>query len=142
MALNAAIGQGEMNVTPLQQAVTYAAIANGGDVWKPQVVRRIEAPDGKMVQEFRREVARKLGLKETPAGGAPGLEAVVNEPCGTAYRSRLPDIELRGQDRHRAGGEARAKQKLDDARRRTSRATTPGSPPSRRRTIRRSWWWC
>src|SRR5467141_4657475 len=51
-AINASIGQGEVNVTPLQQAVAYAAIANGGTVWTPQIVRRIETPEGKVVREF------------------------------------------------------------------------------------------
>ena len=75
-AINASIGQGEINVTPLQQAVAYAAIANGGDILVPQIVRRIEAPDGKVLRDFQPQVARKLGLKESSlqagAGGAGG----------------------------------------------------------------------
>src|SRR5262249_37758003 len=43
MALNSAIGQGDDNVTPLQLAMMYAALANGGKVYQPQVVRRIES---------------------------------------------------------------------------------------------------
>jgi len=103
-AINASIGQGEINVTPLQQAVAYAAIANGGTVWKPQIIQRIEAPDGKVVREFKPEPdvnnghEGKLGVKpEYLAAVRAGLVAVVNEPGGTAYRSRLPDIKFAGK---------------------------------------------
>src|SRR5207248_4620607 len=103
-AINASIGQGEINVTPLQQAVAYAAIANGGTVWKPQTVQRIESPDGKVLKEFKPEPdvnncrEGKLGVKpEYLAAVRAGLVAVVNEPGGTAYRSRLPDIKFAGK---------------------------------------------
>src|SRR5207249_3104758 len=99
-AINAAIGQGEVNVTPLQEAVAYAAIANGGTVLKPQVVKRIEAPDGHLLREFQPELdlangnAGKLGVKETSlAAVRTGLTLVVNEPGGTAYRSRLQEVK-------------------------------------------------
>jgi penicillin-binding protein 2 len=97
-AINASIGQGEINVTPLQQAVAYAAVANGGDILRPQIVKRIESPDGKVLREFQPEVLRKAGVKESNlAVIRDGLEAVVNEPGGTAYRSRLPDTHFAGK---------------------------------------------
>ena len=113
-AINASIGQGEINVTPLQQAVAYAAIANGGTVWTPQIVRRIETPDGKLKQEFLPEEARKLGVKETSlAAVRAGLVAVVNEPGGTAYRSRLPDLPFAGKTGTAQVMKLGQKQKLD-----------------------------
>ena len=42
---NICIGQGEMAVTPMQMAVAYAAIANGGKVLWPRLVERIEPQD-------------------------------------------------------------------------------------------------
>jgi len=87
-AINAAIGQGEVNVTPLQQAVAYAAIANGGTVWTPQIVRRIETPEGKVVP-----IRAAAGRQQRRAGSwtssaelatvREGLFAVVNDPGGT-----------------------------------------------------------
>ena len=97
-AINASIGQGEVNVTPLQQAVAYAAIGNGGTVLRPQILRRIESPDGKLVQEFAPQIVSHLNVK--PANLAlvqAGLTAVVNEPGGTGYRSRLTDVIFAGK---------------------------------------------
>ncbi|MFN2546434.1 MAG: penicillin-binding protein 2 [Myxococcales bacterium] len=113
-AINASIGQGEVNVTPLQQAVAYAAIANGGTVLVPQMVRRIEAPDGRVLREFGPQVARQLPVKETslPAIRA-GLIAVVNEPGGTAWRSRLQDVMFAGKTGTAQVMKLGQKQKLD-----------------------------
>ena len=51
-ALNAAIGQGDTTVTPLQMAMVYAAIANGGKLFQPQVAKGVVSADGKVVKEF------------------------------------------------------------------------------------------
>jgi penicillin-binding protein 2 len=103
-AINASIGQGEINVTPLQQAVAYAAIANGGHVWKPQIVQRIESPEGKILQQFKPEPDTnnghngELGVKATDLEAVrKGLVAVVNEPGGTGYRHRLADVIFAGK---------------------------------------------
>ena len=113
-AINAAIGQGEINVTPLQQAVAYAAIANGGEVLVPQIVLRIESPEGKVIREFHPQIARKLELKESSfAAVRAGLIAVVNEPGGTAYRSRLPDLQFAGKTGTAQVMKLGQKQKLD-----------------------------
>jgi penicillin-binding protein 2 len=119
-AINASIGQGEVNVTPLQQAVAYAALANGGNVLKPQIVRRIEAPDGRVLREFQPEfdVANgnggKLDVKESSLEAVRlGLFAVVNEPGGTAYRSKLPDVKFAGKTGTAQVMKLGQKQKLD-----------------------------
>jgi penicillin-binding protein 2 len=98
LALNSAIGQGDVNVTPLQLAVVYAAVANGGQVFRPQLVRRIESPDGKTRQEFQPQVAHEVDIDpEHRRLVLDALTAVVNEPGGTAYRSRLADIKFAGK---------------------------------------------
>jgi len=51
-AINLSIGQGFMTVTPLQLAVAYSAIANGGTLYAPRVVDRIESPDGDIIRKF------------------------------------------------------------------------------------------
>jgi penicillin-binding protein 2 len=49
-AANFAIGQGDVTVTPLQMAQVYAAIANGGTLWKPEVGRALVTPGGSTQQ--------------------------------------------------------------------------------------------
>jgi penicillin-binding protein 2 len=56
-AVNAAIGQGETVVTPLQLALVYGSIANGGKVWSPRIGKAIMSPDGRLVRSIDPEVA-------------------------------------------------------------------------------------
>jgi penicillin-binding protein 2 len=58
MAVNASIGQGDVQTTPLQLAVLYAALANGGTVFTPQIVDRVESPDGTLLSSFGSKVKR------------------------------------------------------------------------------------
>jgi penicillin-binding protein 2 len=97
MAVNLAIGQGDVNVTPMQQLVLYGALATG-ILWKPQVVRRIEDADGQVLQEFAPQERGRVELKpSTRETVLKGLLAAVNEPFGTAYWQRLPDVKLAGK---------------------------------------------
>ncbi len=62
---NLAIGQSDLQVTPLQVAVAYSAIANGGTLYKPQVVQKIiDTSSGKpeTVQEFKPEATSQIGI--------------------------------------------------------------------------------
>ncbi|MGZ3460409.1 MAG: penicillin-binding transpeptidase domain-containing protein, partial [Archangium sp.] len=93
-----AIGQGDDNVTPLQLAMVYATIANGGTLYKPQLVERVEGVDGQVVQTFEPQVVRQVDIPEAHRKAVmEGLVATVNEPGGTAYRTRLKDIVVAGK---------------------------------------------
>lgn len=82
-----AIGQGDQLATPLQMAVAYAAIANGGDVVRPHVGMRVTDQSGRVIQEIdpapRREVDLNPGWREVILDG---LHAAAMEPGGTSYQ--------------------------------------------------------
>ncbi|HBR29394.1 MAG TPA: penicillin-binding protein 2 [Firmicutes bacterium] len=78
-----AIGQSFVNVTPLQLAQVYASIASGGEVYTPQLVKKITTAEGETVTEFSPQAVRKIKLKpENLAIVREGLEQVVED--GTA----------------------------------------------------------
>lgn len=98
MALNTAIGQGDVNVTPLQLAVLYSAIGNKGHVLNPQIVQRIETPDGKVVESYAPKQVRQFEMTdEQHKLLIDGLVSVVNEPGGTATRSRSTEYTIAGK---------------------------------------------
>ncbi|MFW6368980.1 MAG: penicillin-binding protein 2 [Myxococcota bacterium] len=95
LALNAAIGQGDVNATPIQVAMAYAAIANGGVLYKPQLVRRVEDVNGELIEEFLPEETGRVDMEpEVIDALHDALRAVVHEPGGTAYYRRLRDVEV------------------------------------------------
>jgi penicillin-binding protein 2 len=97
-ALNTAIGEGATRVTVLQMALAYAAIANGGKLWLPQIVERVESPDGKVVEEFPPRVRRDVAVSaESLAIIRSGLYGVVSDPKGTAFKARSHRIEVAGK---------------------------------------------
>jgi len=103
MSLNIAIGQGDVNVTPMQELVLFGAIASG-IVWKPQVVERIEDPSGGTVQRFTPAERGRLPIrKETRDQVMSGLLAAVNQPFGTGYASRIKDMYVDGKPLVMAG---------------------------------------
>ncbi|MFK5633093.1 penicillin-binding protein 2 [Ornithinimicrobium sp. LYQ103] len=51
-AVNVSIGQGDVAATPLQMAVVYAAVANGGRLWQPQLGAAVQRGDGSVVEEL------------------------------------------------------------------------------------------
>ena len=96
--LNAAIGQGATTVSVLQLALAYAAIANGGTLYQPQLVRAVETSAGTVVQEFSPRVRRQIDVHpENLALVQKALVSGVNEVRGTAYRARLAGVDLAGK---------------------------------------------
>ncbi|MGH2378196.1 MAG: penicillin-binding protein 2 [Candidatus Limnocylindria bacterium] len=61
---HAAIGQGFVAVTPLQLLNAYAAVANGGIVHEPRLLKEVRSPDGTLVYEQEPEVARRLDVSQ------------------------------------------------------------------------------
>jgi penicillin-binding protein 2 len=61
----AGIGQGYDVVTPLQLIRAYAALANGGKVYQPQIVRQVVGPDGTVVRPFKPILQRKLPVSQS-----------------------------------------------------------------------------
>lgn len=88
--LNSAIGQGDTKVTLIQLAMAYAAIANGGTLYVPQLVERVTGPDGSVVEEFEPRVRRRVHVDpEHLALVIDGLYGAVNDPGGTAFDARI-----------------------------------------------------
>lgn len=86
--LSVSIGQGYVDVTPIQLVAAYAAIGNGGFLYKPYIVRRIERRTGETVKEFEPELVRKIDApKEVFDTVKEGLFEVANAPGGTAHYS-------------------------------------------------------
>ena len=61
----AGIGQGYDAVTPLQLINAYAALANGGTLYQPQLVKDIVGPDGTVIRPFEPKVLHKLKVKKS-----------------------------------------------------------------------------
>ncbi|HLM30883.1 MAG TPA: penicillin-binding protein 2 [Solirubrobacterales bacterium] len=84
--VNLAVGQGGLQADPLQMAVAYGAIGNGGDIVRPHVALRVEDPQGHVVQEIdpapRRHVDIDPAWRQTILDG---LHGAAQEPGGTSY---------------------------------------------------------
>ncbi|MBW7934045.1 MAG: penicillin-binding protein 2 [Gemmatimonadaceae bacterium] len=85
----------EILVTPLQLAAAYAAIANGGELLQPALVREVRAPDGQVVYSHERRVVRRL-MSPATARTMRGLLKGVLEG-GTAQGASLATFEVAGK---------------------------------------------
>ena len=63
-AVNFSIGQGDTTMTPLQMVQMYAALANGGTLWKPTVAWGVVTPTGEKVREIAPEKIGKLPISK------------------------------------------------------------------------------
>src|SRR6266511_2031233 len=81
-SVNLSIGQGYLAVTPLQLAVAYSALANGGTVVRPHVAHAIWMPDGKRLP-LRFRARRRLHLVDVDAI-RQGLYDAAHAPGGTS----------------------------------------------------------
>jgi penicillin-binding protein 2 len=112
--LNAATGQGDVELTVVQLVMAYAALANGGRLYAPSVVERVETARGQLVLEQPPVLRRSVSLP--PAALTEirqGMWRAVNAAGGTAHEfGRSPLVEIAGKT---GTAQVRGKRKKDAA---------------------------
>lgn len=94
----AAIGQGYVLATPLQLAVMTATIANGGTLYRPQILKQITTPTGATIKTYTPEKLHDAELDPQQLDYVKqGMEDVVNHPNGTGQSSALPYVRIAGK---------------------------------------------
>jgi cell division protein FtsI (penicillin-binding protein 3) len=84
-----------LNVTPLQLANAYAAIANGGELLQPSVIKEIRATDGTVLYRHKRTVVRRVMTDETARTVRGLLRGVVEG--GTGDSASLATFDVAGK---------------------------------------------
>jgi penicillin-binding protein 2 len=85
-ATSISIGQSDVQVTPLQVATFIAAIANGGTLYRPQLVEKIQPVTGDAISVFRPQANGTLPLTSGNLKAIQdAMRSVVQDPRGTAY---------------------------------------------------------
>jgi penicillin-binding protein 2 len=83
--INLSVGQGDLLANPLQMAVAYATIANGGRVLRPRLGLRIEDATGQVLQQLDAPTARRVKIAaENRQAILEGLYGAANAPGGTS----------------------------------------------------------
>jgi penicillin-binding protein 2 len=83
--INLSVGQGDLKANPLQLAVAYAAIANGGKIVRPHLGQQIEDASGRVLQELEPATPRKLPIDESYRQAIlDGLRGAASAPGGTS----------------------------------------------------------
>lgn len=92
------IGQGYVSVTPLQIGVMTAAVANGGILLKPQIVKEVISSQGKTLYEYNPQENGRLPVENRVMSIIKdALIGVVNEPNGTGRASKLDRMLVAGK---------------------------------------------
>ncbi len=97
--LSVAIGQGFNIMTPLQICLMTSAIANGGTIYKPQLVETVTTPDGEVIEQFEPQVIGELSphAKRYLPIIHEGLYGVVMGKRGTARNVRIEGLSIAGK---------------------------------------------
>jgi penicillin-binding protein 2 len=92
---NISVGQGDILGSPIQMAVAISSIANGGILYKPHFVSRVEDTAGKIVQTIVPEVIRRDFIsQENLKIVRDAMRQTVSTPTGTACCSMEKDVPV------------------------------------------------
>lgn len=95
---NMSIGQGDIQVTPLQMAEAMGVIANGGTVYQTRLVQQVQTFDNQIVTAYQVRAKRTVGLSEDTLDQVrTGMTNVVNGAGGTAHQASLDNVEVAGK---------------------------------------------
>lgn len=97
--LSVAIGQGFNNMTPLQICLMTMAIANGGRIYRPQIVEKVKTPDGEVIEQLTPQLISELSDREKAYLHIvrDGLFGVVQGKRGTARNVRIKGLTVAGK---------------------------------------------
>jgi penicillin-binding protein 2 len=96
--LSYSVGQGYLNTTPLQLLMLISGVANGGWLYQPQVVEKIENIYGKKLKEYSPvELGRANVSEKTLQLVQEALRGAVNDPHGTGGTCALKDVKVAGK---------------------------------------------
>lgn len=90
-----AIGQNDVSATPLQMALVAAAVANGGEIMKPHVLKDVRDIDGNVVDEYDPETWTEAIDRGTATILRQAMETVAES--GTATRLKVPGFQVGGK---------------------------------------------
>jgi stage V sporulation protein D (sporulation-specific penicillin-binding protein) len=85
----------EISVTPLQLCTAMSAIANGGTLYRPYVVKRVATTDGTVIVDNGPEMVRKVIGTKAAKEMTEILEGVVKD--GTGKKAALPNVRVAGK---------------------------------------------
>src|SRR5437667_68395 len=95
---NMSIGQGDIQVTPLQMAQAMGVIANGGTLHQTRLVQQVQTFDNQIVAAYQVRAKRTLDISsETLDQLRTGMIDVVNGAGGTAHQASLDNVEVAGK---------------------------------------------
>src|ERR1700756_5587849 len=92
------IGQGDIQVTPLQMAQAMGVVANGGTFYQTRLVQQVQTFDNQIVTAYQVRAKRNVDLSpETLEQVRTGMINVVNGPGGSAHQASLENVEVAGK---------------------------------------------
>src|SRR5438105_6408344 len=95
---NLSIGQGDVQVTPLQMAQAMGIVANGGTCYQTRLVQQVQTFDNKITTAYQVRAKRTLNLSsQTLDELRTGMIDVVNGAGGTAHQASLDNVEVAGK---------------------------------------------
>ncbi|CAN5741394.1 penicillin-binding protein 2 [soil metagenome] len=86
-----------VTVTPLQMAMAVSAVANGGTLMKPMLIKEIRDDKGNLMQNFEPQQVRRVCSEKAAAMLKQAMISVVNDPHGTGKQAAIPDITVAGK---------------------------------------------
>jgi penicillin-binding protein 2 len=95
---NLSIGQGAIQVTPLQMALAMGALANGGLLYQPRIVQQTQDVTGSVVHAYEVDVRRKIEISaEALSAVREGMVLAVSGGRGTAHAANLKNVTVAGK---------------------------------------------
>jgi penicillin-binding protein 2 len=95
---NFSIGQGDVEVTPLQMAQGMGAVGNGGTLYQTRLVKQIQSIDGQIVSAYPVRARGELGIEpKIMKEMRKAMSQVVSSGSGTGGKASVPGVQVAGK---------------------------------------------